>query len=145
MSATQTTIHPNREAREKALQFLYQCEIEKLYYFPAVQFKHYLEAYPISASQEVLCSRLIKGVFAKFASLNEKIREHSKNWSVERMPVVDRCILRLACFELMDGEVKPKIIINEAIELAKKYSTDESGRFINAILDRVYKELSSTE
>ena len=109
MSSSQGAIHPNREAREKALQFLYQCEIEKLYYFPAVQFKHYLEAYPISAEQEVLCSRLIRGVFAQFAALNEKIRAHSKNWSVERMPVVDRCILRLACFEILEGEVKPKL------------------------------------
>jgi N utilization substance protein B len=80
-----------------------------------------------------------KGNQAKIDALIAQVTEH---WDLERMAVVDRNILRLAVYELLwSTEVPPKVAINEAIEIAKKFGTQESSRFINGILDRVHKEL----
>jgi len=131
--------HPNSEAREKALQFLYQCEIEKLYHFPIGHFNRFVDSFAIPDSQLRWMQHLVKGVFQNLTKINELITSQSTNWSIERMPVTDRCILRIAVFEMLDGKTRPKVVINEAIEIAKNYGTNDSGSFVNAILDRVAK------
>lgn len=147
MNAMKTKLplsHPNSPSREKALQFLYQCEIEKLYHFPESHFNRFVDNYAVPDTQLPRMLHLVKGVFQNFPRLNELIRAHSKNWGIERMPVTDRCILRLAVFEMLDGQTSSKVVINEAIDLAKLYGTKDSGSFVNAILDRVKKHLSET-
>lgn len=74
-----------------------------------------------------------------YAEADKAVAQFSKEWSTHRQPVVDRCILRLAYYEIILGETPPKVVINEAVELAKEYSTEKSHLFINGILDKLYR------
>lgn len=69
------------------------------------------------------------------------LSKHCRHWSLERLAMVDRCILRLGCFELKEAKHPPKVVISEALKLAQEFSTAESPRFINGVLDAVYKDL----
>ncbi len=81
---------------------------------------------------------LINGALAKLSEIDEYINRHSQNWSMERMSVVDKNILRLAVYEIIYKlETPAKVAINEAIEISKKYSTEKSKVFINGILDKI--------
>jgi len=85
---------------------------------------------------------LVRGIYEHLAEVDQKIQEASRNWRLERMANVDRNVLRLAVFEMLfEKNLVPPIIINEAIEIAKKYSGKEAGVFVNGILDGVYKRL----
>jgi transcription antitermination factor NusB len=80
------------------------------------------------------------GVRARRVELDQVLQRAALNWIVSRMPVVDRAILRLGAYELLHAhDVPPRVTINEAVELAKKYSTEKSGAFVNGVLDRVYQ------
>lgn len=86
-------------------------------------------------------AELAIGVTENFSAIDAKISQHAANWQLKRMAVVDRNILRIGCFELMFREDIPfKVSINEAVELAKKYSSLEAGKFVNGILDKVKLE-----
>jgi N utilization substance protein B len=86
------------------------------------------------------CS-LVEGAVGHAGEIDELIRQQADNWRLERMPAVDRNILRLAVFELLYEEDIPKlVVVDEAIELAKKFSTDQSGRFVNGLLDGLLKK-----
>ena len=86
------------------------------------------------------CS-LVEGAVDHAGEIDELIRQQADNWRLERMPAVDRNILRLAVFELLYEEDIPKlVVVDEAIELAKKFSTDQSGRFVNGLLDGLLKK-----
>jgi transcription antitermination factor NusB len=129
--------HPNAQSREWALQFLYQCEIEKLYFYSANHFDRFVSDFKVDKANVLFFRSLVEGIFEKFSLLNEKIESVSEHWTLSRMPVIDRCLLRLAAYELFYSEMPKKVIINEAIELAKKYSTENSGAFVNGILDKL--------
>ncbi|MFN2588188.1 MAG: transcription antitermination factor NusB [Actinomycetota bacterium] len=91
-------------------------------------------------SEEALAyaSDLVAGVQSHHADIDELIVAHADRWAIERMPVIDRTLLRMALFELLWREDVPvAVAINEAVELAKSYSTDDSGRFINGLLGRI--------
>ena len=89
---------------------------------------------------------VVLGVWEKKADLDRLIRRSSKNWRVERMTRVDRNILRIAIYEVVyRKDVPPKVSIDEAVELGKRYGTEESGAFINGILDHIYNELKAEE
>ncbi len=137
--------HPHAQAREWALQFLYQCEIEKVYFFSESHFDLFTKSFSIVGSSTNYLRRLIEGVFQHLPDLSEKIEALSEHWNLSRMPVIDRCILRLAAFELLYSDTHKRIVINEAIELAKKYSTENSGSFVNGILDKLARESAETE
>ena len=84
---------------------------------------------------------LVDGVIKNVSMIDEKIRLSASHWSVDRMAVVDRNILRMAIFELLYiRDIPAKVTINEAIEIAKRYGVEESGSFVNGILDRVVKD-----
>jgi N utilization substance protein B len=84
---------------------------------------------------------LVEGVTGNLALLDETLGEHSEGWTVERMPPVDRAVLRLALYELLvRDDVPDAVVIDEAVELAKSLSTDESPRFVNGVLGRVLRE-----
>ncbi len=89
-------------------------------------------------------SQLVRGVVENGPELDELISRHAKDWSIERMPVIDRNLLRMALFEMLHLEDIPgPVAINEAVELAKIYSTEDSSRFVNGLLGSVSAELSS--
>ncbi|MFH1640944.1 MAG: transcription antitermination factor NusB, partial [Candidatus Omnitrophota bacterium] len=84
---------------------------------------------------------LVKGVAENLEKIDSAIASYAANWQLKRMAFVDRNILRMGCFELMFREdIPPKVAINEAVELAKKYSDREAAKFVNGILDKVQTE-----
>lgn len=126
------------KARAVALSLLYQIEITKIDHYQALQ--NYLEIYP--QKQEVIdfSSLLAEGVVKNLPSIDTFIKKHAKNWEIKRMAIIDRNILRMGCFELLFSEdIPPKVAINEAIELAKRFGDIDSPRFVNGILDKIYK------
>lgn len=89
-------------------------------------------------------NRLFEGTAKEVASLDELIVKHAENWRFERLAAIDRAILRLAIYELRSTDTPPKVVLNEAIELAKKFSSEDSGAFVNGILDAFRKAMTAT-
>jgi transcription antitermination protein NusB len=132
-----------RKSREQALQVLYQMEANHIKAGEAfLLFQSLLEGQDLLAFTE----ELVSGVEKNKDCIDGIIKEHSKNWRIERMTLVDRNILRLAVFELLfRKDIPPKVTLNEAINLGKKFSTRDSGSFINGVLDSVHQYLISSE
>ncbi|HUF93270.1 MAG TPA: transcription antitermination factor NusB [Candidatus Limnocylindria bacterium] len=130
-----------RKAREVALQFLYQLDVNGAR-DPAAFEGEFWSRHPVDAEARAFADTLVRGSMEHQGRIDELIARYAEHWDLDRMAVVDRNILRLAVYELMlDAEVPPKVAINEAIEIAKKFGTAESGRFINGVLDRIHREL----
>jgi transcription antitermination factor NusB len=129
------------QAREFVVQFLYQLDITREDAQSALDnFWQNCEEEP-GTEVKNFASELIKGVIENLPLLDSKLSQHATNWQLERMAVVDRNILRLGCFELtLCKDIPPKVSINEAVELAKKYSGIEAGKFVNGILDKIKAE-----
>jgi len=88
-------------------------------------------------------NRLFEGAAREVRALDEMIVKHAENWRFERLAAIDRAILRLAIYELRSTDTPPKVILNEAVDLAKKFSSEDSGAFVNGILDAFRKSLPS--
>ena len=87
---------------------------------------------------------LVIGVLENKQELDSRISEVTANWKLERIAAVDRAVLRLGLYELLEmAEVPPKVVINESVELAKKFSTEKSGAFVNGVLDKIYQTMSA--
>lgn len=130
-----------RDGREAAIQFLYQFDTHK-----PTNVEQSLAAFweqndePKNVRE--FANDLLKGALEKLPEVDAKIRTLADNWDFERLAAVDRNILRLAVYEMLfRPEIPPVVSINEAIEIAKKFSTAESGKFVNGLLDRVKKDL----
>ena len=129
-----------RKAREVALQFLYQLDVGGESN-PEPHLDEFWARHPVDGEVREFADALIRGTKLHEGKIDEIISQYAENWQLGRMAVVDRNILRQGIFELLWMEdVPPKVSINEALEVAKKFSTHESSRFINGILDRVHKE-----
>jgi N utilization substance protein B len=89
-------------------------------------------------------NRLFEGAAKEAVSLDEIISKHAENWKIERLSAIDRAILRLAIYELRATDTPPKVVLNEAVDLAKKFSSEDAGSFVNGILDPVYKSLQKS-
>ena len=115
------------DARERALYLLYEAHSKSISPADTIDIQ-VLE--PDSLTQE-----LVRGVDANIARLDELIAGRAKGWTLKRMPVLDLSVMRLAVFELLERpHVPTAVVLNEAVELAKRYSTDDSGRFVNGVL-----------
>ena len=133
-----------RKAREVALQFLYQLDLNGDD-DPIPHDEEFWARHPVDDETRAFADALVRGVKGNQAKIDHAISQFAEHWDLERMAVVDRNILRLAVYELLwTAEVPPKVAINEAIEIAKKFGTKESSRFINGLLDRIHKELRPT-
>ncbi len=125
-----------RKAREHALQILFQLDIRKEKPSAAV-LKHFWAEYDPDEEVKAFSEEIVKGTYKHIARINELLHQCAKNWSLDRMAVVDRNVLRMAVYEILYRiDIPTSVTINEAIEIAKKYGTDESGSFVNGILDR---------
>jgi N utilization substance protein B len=132
-----------RQARERALQILFQWDIHR----NSVEKGHaaewlddFWEHNPAPEDVREMAEQLAHGVIADRTELDRLIGTHATNWRVDRMPIVDRNILRAALYELLKmPEVPAKVSVNEAIELAKRFADDETRKFVNGVLDQVLK------
>ncbi len=127
-----------RLARENAVKMLYQIEMSG--YKPEDCINVYWDAEREDKEEVKSYSNyIVRGVIANIDEIDDKIEKLSKSWALDRMHKVDKAILRLAAYELLYSKDVPyKVAINEAIELAKKFGTDDSKAFINGILDKFY-------
>lgn len=134
-----------RIARERALQALYQVEST-----PALSAKEALESAWSASSEEgpkdeqaqAFALMLVEGVRHELAVLDALIEEHSHNWRLDRMSRIDRNVLRLGVYELkFAADIPRKVTLNEAVELGKRFGTEESSAFVNGLLDRVAQTL----
>lgn len=131
-----------RKARELALQILYQIETRKTSTEEALDV--IFSRYRFKPKVREFAETLVRGSHHFILPLNSLIKKYAKNWTLDRMAIVDRNILRLAIYELLFLENVPPIVsINEAVEIAKRYGTDDSGKFVNGILDKIRKERES--
>lgn len=125
-----------RKARELAVQLLYQHDLAKI--DPKEAMSLFWEHYPVNSEARKFCTQLVLGTLDRLTIIDEFLSAASENWSLTRMSVVDRNILRLATYELLDRpDIPPSVSLNEAIDIAKKYSTPDAAIFINGVLDRV--------
>ncbi len=125
-------------ARKIILDVLYRLEIDKV--APGEVLDDYREE---MAAKEIdaFVERVLAGVVAKMPELDKIIDAHADKWALNRMPILDRNILRLGVYELKyEDDIPASVTINEAVELANMYSTDDSGRFVNGILGRLVKD-----
>jgi transcription antitermination protein NusB len=123
-----------RQARELALSLLYEADTKTA--TPA----EVLAEFPIDP--DPFASDLVAGVGEHQADIDDLIRRFAKDWTIDRMPVVDRNLLRIGIYELLQRpDVPTAAVISEAVELARRYSTEESGRFVNGMLGRIAEEV----
>lgn len=133
-----------REAREFAVQLIYALDAlkaegddleQRLVRFWSLRDKE------VSGSVRSFAESLVRGTMQHLETINQALRNTSQNWDLERMAAVDRAILRVALFEILFCPDTPTaVVINEAIEIAKRFSNEDSGRFINGVLDRIGKD-----
>lgn len=96
----------------------------------------------LPAAPDAYAMELVRGVETNTEEIDGLLREYSEHWAVERMPALDRAVLRLGCFELThEPDVPTAVVISEAVELAKQYSTENSGRFVNGLLARIAEQV----
>ena len=131
-----------RKARELALNALYQSELTGSP--PAGKFDFFCENFQANKKAIPYARELIFGLAGKWEEINALIEQNSEHWRLNRMSVIDRNIMRIAAFELQYiDDVPSSVAINEAIEIAKRFSTDDAAPFINGILDAVRKALET--
>jgi len=154
-----------REARERAVQFLFQYDINPPENLDAALVQFWTSQRSASlaedkaratwgektelppptteeAALQLFAEPLIRGTLEHRDLLDEHIKKHAQNWDLHRMAVVDRNVLRLAIYEMLyRDDIPPVVSINEAVDIAKKFSTQDSGKFVNGLLDKVKSEL----
>ncbi len=124
------------DAREQSVMLLYESEQRATPTSVLLTERHLVASETVGA--------MLAGIDARLAEIDAMIAEHSKGWPLERMPALDRAILRLGIWELLDrADVPTAVVIDEAVELAKRFSTDDSGRFVNGVLATVARLVRS--
>ncbi len=128
------------KARELVLKFLYQIDITKDRWQEAII--DFWQERDVEEDIKQFANLLIEGTFKQLDYIDSVIANSAENWEFKRMAIVDRNIMRMACFEMLfRPDIPPKVSINEAINLAKKYGDVESGKFVNGILDRIKRDI----
>lgn len=130
-------------AREVALQLLFQRDNNLRVARPDIE--RFVHGRLRDVKLEEFCLRLFDGVIAAGASVDDAIGKAAENWQLRRMAAIDRSLLRLGTFELShETETPVSVVINETIELAKRFGTADSPGFVNGVLDRIYRQLQAT-
>jgi len=131
-----------RAARELAINVLYQIDVAHLP--PQEALETAIENIELDGASSDFSRALVDGVIVHLAKIDEVLKRLSVGWELQRQPAVDRNILRMAIFEILFLDYIPaSVSINEAVDLAKKYSTAESGRFVNGVLGALVRELNT--
>lgn len=136
-------------SRQRALQVLYQWDLRRIPVDEAINaFYETLHTEDESlgrSAADPFMESLVRGTVDRMTSLDEKIAAKASNWRLDRMPAVDRNILRLAVYEMLVESTPPPVVIDEALEIARQFSGDDSVSFINGVLDAVRKDLPPAE
>jgi N utilization substance protein B len=127
------------KAREFAMQMLFQWDMSEQ--DPAKLEAKFWKSAKAANQTRAFANQLFEGAAKDRAALDEIIQKHSENWRFERLAAIDRAILRLAIHEMSAAETPVKVVLNEAVELAKKFSSEDSSAFVNGVLDSVHKSL----
>ncbi|HSO56767.1 MAG TPA: transcription antitermination factor NusB [Paenisporosarcina sp.] len=126
-----------REAREKALQTLFQLENTELTIEDAM-------SHVLDGKNDPFYEKLVRGTTEHLAQIDESLKTKLENWSLDRLPKIERTVLRLAVFELLFMQDAPsKVVMNEAIELCKTFGDDKSSKFVNGVLSKYAVESSN--
>jgi N utilization substance protein B len=139
---------PSRHrARERALQILFQWDMRQLPVDECIRlFNETLQSEgenPVRAHDDSFVESLVRGTVERQTEIDAMIKKHLEHWRLERMATVDRNILRLATYELMQTVTPPAVVIDEALELARRFSNDEAVQFVNGVLDAAHKEIAA--
>ena len=129
-----------RRSRQRALQILFLWDARRQPVADAINAFYdtlFAEEHP---ERDPFVDQLVRGAVEHLDEVDERIRRHAEHWRMERMPVVDRNILRLAVYEMTHGDTPAAVVIDEALELARKFSGEESVQFVNGVLDAVHRE-----
>ena len=132
-----------RRSRQRALQILFSWDARRQPVDEAINAFYdtlFADEHP---ERDPFAAELVNGAIQDLANVDERIRRHAEHWRMERMPGVDRNILRLAVYEMMQAHTPAAVVIDEALELARKFSTEESVQFVNGVLDAVHRELAA--
>jgi N utilization substance protein B len=135
-------------ARQQALQLLFQWDqrrtpLEDILsgYYDSLLISEETFGHP---RPDEFAEALLRGVIDELPGIDERIARNAAHWRIERMPVVDRNILRIAVYEMLRTDTPPAVVIDEALELARTFSGEESVHFVNGVLDAVRRELPAT-
>ncbi|HUA59887.1 MAG TPA: transcription antitermination factor NusB [Verrucomicrobiae bacterium] len=134
-----------RRSRQRALQILFLWDARRQplddvfnYYYDAL----FSEEHP---ARDPFAAELVRGAVEHIEGIDERIARHAEHWRMERMPAVDRNILRLAVYEMTYSGTPPAVTIDEALELARKFSNEESVQFVNGVLDAIHREAAQAK
>lgn len=132
-----------RRSREHAVQILYQWDMRKQPVGESIDAFYnglYSEESPLRPEHDEFLEHLVRGTVEKAGEIDALIAGHAEHWRLERMPAVDRNILRLAIYEMRNTGTPAAVVIDEALELARRFSSEESVQFVNGVLDAVHRE-----
>ncbi len=129
------------QAREAVIGLLYAYDLGN----PEIKkfAEDILEEKKIRNKQREFALSLFRGTVENIERIDEEIKKHLESWDIERLGHIERAILRLGAYELLFSDLDPAIVINEAVELAKKLGTEQSPKFVNGVLDAIAKEVSN--
>lgn len=126
-----------RQSREQALQILYQADVRKEY-SDSLMVNFLRDSH---REENLFTEILVEGVFSRLKEIDQEIEKNSENWKLYRMAKVDLALLRMGVFEILFlDEIPPSVTMNEIIEIAKKFGSEESAAFVNGILDKISKK-----
>jgi len=134
-------------ARQQALQLLFQWDLRRTE--PEEILRGYYESLLLSEEsvakprRDSFVETLFRGVMSSVDSIDQIITRHAEHWKIQRMPTVDRNILRIAVYEMQRTDTPPAVAIDEALELARRFAGEESVHFVNGVLDAVRRELAA--
>ncbi|MCP5462410.1 MAG: transcription antitermination factor NusB [bacterium] len=135
-----------RQSREITIQYLYACDIQKEFAIPTksllnwIAFPFHPDSRHLSDESLAFAEHLITGIIKTLNNIDECIKKYADNWEIFRIAYIDRNILRMAIYEILFlKDIPPVVSIDEAVDIAKKYSTPDSGKFVNGILDKIQK------
>ncbi len=133
-----------RKARECALQMLFAIDASALPVEELIRvFWGQLNDAELDEQSREFATNLVRGTWAKLKSIDERISSRAENWRISRMAIVDRNVLRLAVYEFLFEKTPHTVVINEALEVARRFSTYEATQFINGILDAIKHDLET--
>ena len=131
-----------RESREWCIQMLFQLDLNPASNIDTALGRFWVDKKTADPAMKEFADQLVRGVRINLGEVDDTIKRYAENWHIDRMAAVDRNVMRMAIYEMLFcKDIPPVVSINEAVDIAKYFGSNESGRFVNGILDRIRKDL----